>query len=131
MTRRVCIKYLTCNRFVFTYYILVCLWYGITTYNNVRGWRRIFWYIYCWEILRFVSFSFLFLPNWLVFFFLVGWSYKGIRGGRKKTRIPSNSFFSWRQEAFLFRHALISLPVRSLIGNYYFWIYLFLIPKIH
>ena len=46
----------------------------------------------CWEILRFVSYSFFLLPHSLVILFVFQ-SCKGIKDGRKKTRIPLNSIF--------------------------------------
>ena len=46
---------------------------------------------YSWEILRFVSDSFFFLSNSLVIFWFVCRRCKGIKDGRKKTRIPLDS----------------------------------------
>ena len=46
---------------------------------------------YCWEILRFVSDSFFFLPHLLVIFLFVHWSCIGIKNGRKKMRILLDS----------------------------------------
>ena len=51
---------------------------------------------YCREIPRFVSDSFVFLPHSLFIFLFVCRSCKGIKDGRKKTRISLDSKFIWR-----------------------------------
>ena len=59
------------------------------------------WYVvYCWEILRFVSDSFFFLPHSLVISFLFVEAVRELRTERKKTRIPLDLNFIFEVYGF-------------------------------